>query len=86
MKLKSDVFVQEFDDSIFLILSGSYKVKGFVRSNRTAGFILRKLQEEITEPELLEALCEKYDAPETVISEDLEKILQQLRGLEILKE
>ena len=86
MKLKSDFITQVIDDTQFLVPLGGETFQGIVRSNKTAAFIVDCLKEETTEEAIVDAMCEKYDAPREVIAADVAEILNTLRGIRALEE
>ncbi len=86
MKLKSDFITQTIDDTQFLVPVGAESFQGIVRSNKTAAFIVDCLKEETTEEAVVDAMCEKYDAPREVIAADVKEILDTLRRINALEE
>lgn len=86
MKLKSDFITQVIDDTQFLVPLGGETFQGIVRSNKTAAFIVDCLKEETTEEAIVDAMCQKYDAPRATIAADVAEILNTLRGIHALEE
>lgn len=86
MKLKNDFVTQTIDDTQFLVAVGGKTFNGIVRSNPTAAFIVDMLREGTTKEEIVDAMCVKYDAPREVISNDVGKILNTLRGIGAIEE
>ncbi|MBQ7455390.1 MAG: PqqD family protein [Clostridia bacterium] len=86
MKLKDDFITQDIDGTQFLVAIGAEVFSGIVRSNKTAAFIVNRLQEETTEEKIVDAMCANYDAPRAVIAADVAEILGILRGINALEE
>ena len=86
MKLKSEFTTKSIDGILFLISSCTEGFSGIVRSNRTAAFIVDCLKQETTKEAIVDAMCEKYDAPYDQIADDVEEILSTLRGIGALDE
>ena len=86
MKLKPEFITQDIDDTQFLVPVGAEAFSGVVRSNRTAAFIVDCLKNETTAEAIVDAMCEKYDAPRATIAADVEEILSTLRGINALEE
>ncbi len=86
MKLKSDYLTQEIDDVQFLVPVGAGSFNGLIRSNKTAAFIVNCLKKETTKDRIVDAMCEKYDAPRAEIAADVEEILDTLRSIHALEE
>ena len=86
MKLKDNFITQDIEDTQFLVPVGAEAFKGIVRSNSTAAFIVNCLKKDTTEEIILDAMCDKYDAPRERIAADVRKILQTLRTIGALEE
>ncbi|MBE6719369.1 MAG: PqqD family protein [Ruminococcaceae bacterium] len=85
MKLKKEIVLGNIDGENFAIATGglSDKIHGLIRNNKTAAFIFELLQKEQTEDSIVNAMCQKYDAPEDVIRADVKSVLEQLENLGI---
>ena len=54
---------------------------GLVRSNKTAAFIVECLKTDTTKEQIVAAMYEKYDAPKEVLQQDVDSIVEKLRGI-----
>ena len=86
MKLKPDFITQDIEGTQFLVSVGAESFSGMVRSNATAAFIVNLLKKDTTKEEIVDAMCERYDAPREVIAADVEECLNILRGIHALDE
>ncbi len=86
MRSKDDFVTMNIDDTQFLLSSGAKSFSGIVQSNKTAAFIVNCLKEETSEKKIVDAMCEKYDAPREVISSDVKEIIDKLRSINALDE
>jgi hypothetical protein len=86
MRLKNDFIAQEIDGVQYLVPVGAEQFSGMLRNNKTAAFIVDCLKEETTEETVVDAMCEKYDAPREKIAEDVKGILSILRSVGALEE
>jgi len=86
MKLKKGFITHETGGEQILVAAGRNQFAGFVRSNATAAFVVECLKKETTPEEILDAMCEKYEAPREQIQEDLGKVLDILRSVGALEE
>ena len=59
---------------------------GLMKGNKTLGVILDLLKTDTTEAEIITAMCTRFDAPETVITEDVKKAITELRKIGALDE
>lgn len=85
MKLKKS-FMTHNADGEHILIDTEGMFSGIVRSNETAAFIVECLKQETTEEEIVNVLCEKYDAPRAVIALDVKKIMENLRSVGALDE
>ena len=81
MKLKDGFITHESGGEHITVTGGNTEFNGMVRSNKTAGFIVECLKNEVTGEEIIEKMLEKYDAPRECIEKDVEKILGQLEAI-----
>ena len=86
MRLKKDFITQEIDGVQYLVPVGAEQFSGMLRNNKTAAFIVDCLKEETTEETVVDAMCEKYDAPREKIVSDVKRILAILRSVGALEE
>lgn len=86
MKLKEEFITQDLDGVSYIVPVGGELYKGIVRANSTAAFIVELLKKDITEEQLIDALCENYDAPRDVIAADAGEMLSVLRKINALDE
>ena len=86
MKLKKEVVLGNIDGNDFAIATGklSKKVHGLMNNNKTAAYVFELLQKEQTRESIVDAMCEKYDAPREVIAADVKELLEKLDELGIL--
>ena len=88
MKLKEGFVLYDVKDEHLVIAAGAAgkEFQGMIRNNETAHEIFRLLEEERTEPEIVDRLYELYDAPREVIEGDVSSLLAQLRQAGVLDE
>lgn len=81
MKLSEAFITHESAGEHITVTTGSDTFNGLVRSNKTAGFIVECLKEDVTKDDIIEKMFEKYDAPREVIAKDVETVLDTLRKI-----
>lgn len=86
MKLNDTFILHEMDDACYLVPVGSEDFKGIVRCNKSAAFVIKCLGEDTDEEKIVDAMCDKYDAPRADLAEDVKKTLDTLRGIHALVE
>ena len=86
MKRKASFVTQQIEDTQCLVSVGGEDFSGLVRSNSSAAYIVDLLEREITQEEIVDAMCRRYDAPREVIRADVEEVLQTLREIHALEE
>ena len=86
MKLKQGFIYHDTGNEAVLVPVGGAGFSGVVRGNQTLGAILALLQEETTETEITDALCERFSAPRETIAADVAKVLGELRKIGAIHE
>ncbi len=85
MILKKEFVTHNLDgEQIMVSASGTFK--GFLKSNKTAAYIVDLLKEETTVEKIVSSLLEKYDAPKEVIEKDVNRIIETLRKVGAIDE
>lgn len=86
MKL-SDIFVtKQIQDDFVMVSTKNTTFNGIVNANKSAGFIIECLKVDTTREEIIEKMLEKYDAPKDVIAEDVDKVIEALKGIGAINE
>jgi len=65
-------------------VGGSFN--GMVRSNPTAARIIEILKKEVTREEIIDKMLDEYDAPRSIIEQDVDKIVASLREIGAIDE
>ena len=88
MKLNKDIMLGNIDGRDFAIATGelSKTFNGIINNNPSANFIFNLHKTEQTEDSIVQAMLEKYDAPEEVIRADVRELLDVIRKAGILEE
>ena len=81
MRLRDGFITHESAGEHITVTAGNTAFNGMVRSNKTAGFIVECLKENVTKEDIITKMLEKYDAPRELIEKDVEKILEQLQAI-----
>ncbi len=86
MRLNKEFLIHVTEKESVLVPTGKADFSGIVRGNKTLGYLLNLLKEEVTEEELVRAMKEHFDAPEGMIEGDVEKTLSELRKIGAIDE
>ena len=86
MKLKKEFIPHETGSESLLIPTGGAGFSGLVKGNKTLGVILGLLTEDTTEEKIVAAMKARFDAPEEVITADVQKALSALCKIGALDE
>ena len=86
MKLKETFVTQQIDDTYVMLDTEKSVFNGIINGNKSAGFIVECLKEEVTKEEIIEKMLNKYDAPVDIITEDVNKIIGTLKKLGAINE
>ena len=85
MKLKS-TFITHTSGNEQLMISAGGDFNGLVRSNSTAAEIIDMLKTETTREKIITAMLEKYEVEESVLSHDVDKVIDALRSIGAIDE
>ncbi len=80
MKLKKE-FMTHMDGENQMMVDVSAKFSGLVRSNKTAAEIIDFLKSDTTEEKIVSEMQKKYDVSESVLKQDVHKIIETLRSI-----
>lgn len=64
----------------------SPEFKGVIRLSNSGAFIFAMLAQDTDEDKILDALCERYDAPREVLEADMKALITRLREASLLDE
>lgn len=81
MKLRKGFITHESNGEHITVTAGNTAFNGLVRSNKTAGFIIECLKENVTKEEIVHKMLDKYDACEETITKDVDMILARLQEI-----
>ena len=85
MKLK-DSFITHMDGDTQMIVDTSAKFSGLIRNNKTAAYIIELLKTDTTEKKIVEAVCQKYDAPKETVRKDVHRLIEEWRTIGAIDE
>lgn len=80
MKLKES-FVTHKNKDDYMMIDASGKFAGLIHSNATTAFIVECLRTETTREEIIQKMLDKYDADETDVARDVDKIINALKSI-----
>lgn len=86
MKLKKGFITHDTGSESLLVPMGGAGWSGVVKGNKTLGAILDLLKEDTSEAVIIDAMKQRFDAPEGVITRDVKKALSELRKIGALDE
>lgn len=81
MRLSKDFVVQEIGDEHILIPIGGSSFSGVVKNNKTAAFIIRLLENEVTEEAIVKEMLNTYDVTKEQATADVHEALDKLRRI-----
>lgn len=86
MKLNKGFLTYVTEGEQLMVATDTKKFPGLVRSNKTAADIVDCLKKESTKEEIIQTMLKKYEVDEKRLKEDVEKVLEILRGIGALDE
>ena len=87
MRISKEFVLREIAGNYIVVPFGENAVsfKAMITLNKTGAFLWRKLEEEITEEELLAAIIEEYDIDSERAKADIAQFIEKLQTANILK-
>ena len=85
MKLKKEFITHDTGKEQLMISAGG-SFNGMVRSNSTAAAIIDLIKTETTEEAVIEAMLNIYDVDREVLTADVRKVIDTLRGIGAIDE
>ena len=85
MKLKNE-FMTHMDGENQMMIDVSAKFSGLVRSNKTAAEIIDLLKTDTTEENIISLMLKKYDVSESVLKQDVHRIIEKLKSIGAIDE
>lgn len=85
MKLKSTYIIRKSGDD-YIMMDASGKFSGIIHSNATAAFIAECLKTETTKEEIVQKMLDQYDASQSEVSEDVDRIVEKLKSIGAIDE
>ena len=86
MKLKKGFIVHDTGSESILVPMGGAGWSGVVKGNKTLGAILDLLKEDTNVGAIIDAMKQRFDAPEEIITRDVKKALSELQKIGALDE
>ena len=86
MKLNKVFLTYVTEGEQLMVATDTKKFSGLVRSNKTAADIVDCLKKDSTKEEIIQSMLEKYEVDKKRLEEDVEKVLETLRGIGALDE
>ncbi len=86
MKLKTDLIIRNIAGECVAIPTGASasQINGLMSLTPSGELLIRKLQEECTQEELVQALLDRYEVPQQTAQADVEAFLAKLRDVNLL--
>lgn len=81
MKIADGFLIHNDGEDTVLVSTGETDFSGLVRSNSSAGFIMKCLENETNEDEIVEKMQQEWDVSDETARRDIRKVVEQLRGI-----
>ena len=83
MKLKMDFMLRKVA-GYYVVGESCVDFNGMVNLNETGAFLFRRLQQETSREELIQALLEEYEVDEATAGQAVDGFLEKLRQADLL--
>ena len=86
MKLRKEFITHNTDSESLLVPTGAAGFSGLVKGNKTLGVILDLLKDDTTEADIVAVMKARFNAPEDIITRDVNKAISELRKIGAIDE
>ncbi len=86
MKLKKEFVTIADNDGSLTVSTDTKLFSGIIKGNGTALFILNCLEKDISMEELVEKICDEYEADPETVKADIENMIDRLRSINAIEE
>ncbi len=88
MRLKEGLIFHQVGEEHMAVATGeaAKSFNGIIRNNDSAAYIFELLQNDISQEEIVSAMCERYDADQEVIAADVAEIIAKIKEAGLLYE
>ena len=86
MKLKSGIIINEMQDDFVAVAAGEAgkAFNGMIKMNGTAAFIVKTLQNEISEDGIVAALLAEYEVDEETARQNVRAVIEKFRSVGLI--
>lgn len=87
MRASKNLIIREIAGEYILIPVGeaAMKIHGMINLSETAAFLWKKLQDECTEEDLVNALLTEYEIDRETAVADVQELLEQMRKIGVME-
>lgn len=86
MKLNPYFIKHTMDDQTVLVPVEGAPFHGLVQGNKSVDVVLDCLQQDTTEEEIVNVMCERFDGDRDVIAADVADVIKQLKSIGAIDE
>lgn len=85
MKLNPLFITRLIDEKQIMVSADEKLFSGIITSNATAAFIVDCLKQDTTVADIVEKMCQIYDAPREIIESDVSEIITKLKEINAIQ-
>lgn len=86
MKLNKNFITHQIDDQTFIVPTSGVDFHGLIQGNKTFAAIAECLQQQTTEEEIVEKLCQRYKGDRETIEKDVAETVRRLKEIGAIDE
>ena len=76
MKLKNGLFLSNMGDEFVVTAESPEIFRGIVKLNKSGAFVFEQMQKNLSDSEIVDAICEKYEIDCDTAKDDYNKFLE----------
>lgn len=86
MKLNKNFIRHTMDGQAIVVPTADADFHGLVQGNKSVSVILECLENDTTEAEIVNVMCERFDGDRDLIAKDVADVIGQLKGIGAIDE
>ena len=86
MKLNQHFLIHEIDGQTLIVPTAGAEFHGLIQGNKTLSAIAECLKNDVTEDEIVDTLCARFDGDREVIKADVAEAVKKLKEIGAIDE
>ena len=86
MKLNQHFLIHEIDGQTLIVPTAGAEFHGLIQGNKTLSAIAECLKNDVTEDEIVDTLCKRFNGDREIIASDVAEAISRLKAIGAIDE